>query len=150
MKKLLLLSATFGGVGYVPFAPGTVGSLASFIIWGPLIILESPFFLRLIILIIIIIIGIWASNESIKHFKVKDPKEVIVDEVSGMGVTLILTNSSYLIMLLGFVFFRFFDILKPWPINKIEILPNGWGIMLDDVMAGIYSLLILSLIEKFL
>ena len=150
MKKIFLLIATFCGLGYVPFAPGTVGSLASFIIWGPLIFFKYSFWIRFLILIIVIIIAILSSNESVKYFKIKDPKQIVIDEVAGMGVVLLFVDSEYFIAILGFILFRFFDILKPWPIKKIEKLPNGFGVVLDDIMAGIYSLFFLILIKKFL
>jgi phosphatidylglycerophosphatase A len=201
--RLALAIATAFGVGYIPKAPGTFGSLVGIIV----AILTHPVSLIMIIgllffqgglgidlpmfrghsapvlllvpslvaLAIVGLLGLWSSSRVVDYAGVKDPQYVVIDEVSGMQLTLILAivpfglptnllpadeasvfglysalsllNWKYL--LLGFILFRVFDIWKPWPIRRLEKLPGGWGIMADDWMAGIYAAILLRVALHF-
>jgi phosphatidylglycerophosphatase A len=121
--------ATWFGCGYWPKGPGTAGSIAAAIlVWAGI-----PAGLGAMLLLLP---GVWASGEVERH-RGKDPQIVVVDEVVGQWITLIPASGDWKAILLGLVLFRLFDITKPWPVRKFEALPGGWGIMMDDVAAGV-------------
>jgi phosphatidylglycerophosphatase A len=89
--------------------------------------------------------GVWAASVVARQLDRKDPQLVVVDEVAGMLVTMIPMHVlSWKAVIVGFALFRFFDILKPWPIRRFENLPSGWGIVLDDVVAGVFGAAIMA------
>ena len=136
-KTALFFSSWFG-TGLAPFAPGTVGTLAAL----PLIIILNYLGLvySVISLIVIIPLAFWASEASRILLKKKDPSEVVIDEVAGMLVAVFLLPVSWSSYIPGFLLFRFFDILKPFPIGMIDKrVGGGTGIVLDDIVAGIYA-----------
>ncbi len=202
--RLALAIATAFGVGYIPKAPGTFGSLVGIavaILTHPvsLIVIIGLIFLHgsglgidmpmfrghtapalllipsLVALVTVGFLGVWSSSSTATYAGLKDPQHVVVDEVSGMHLTLVLAimpvglptgllpadeatvfglysafsllNWKYL--LLGFILFRVFDIWKPWPIRRLEKLPGGWGIMADDWMAGVYAAILLRVALHF-
>ena len=200
--RLALAIATVLGVGYIPKAPGTFGSfggIVAAILTHPISLLMiiglvfssgvgidvpmlngHPAPLLLLIpsisaLIIIGLIGVWSSSQVSNYAGVKDPQYVVIDEVSGMFLTLVLgivplglptrlvagdevsvfalysafslLNWKYLLM--GLILFRVFDIWKPWPVHRLEKLPGGWGIMADDWMAGVYAAILLRVALHF-
>ena len=139
------------GIGYFPKAPGTMGSLATIIIFWFCPDLSLQLFL--FFCAIITLVGIIASSITEKEFQQKhgdnnlhDPGIIIIDEVAGMMVALIAIPKTLPMIIGAFVLFRFFDIVKPFPINKVEKLPSGLGIMSDDILAGIFSNIILQII----
>jgi phosphatidylglycerophosphatase A len=101
---------------------------------------------------LIIGIGIWSANE-VDAIWGKDSCKVVIDEVAGMAITLLLVPKNIIYLLIGLIAFRFFDIVKPLGIRKLEILPKGWGVMADDLLAGFYALtfvhLCIELVNKF-
>ena len=144
--KLSKLIATVGGIGYLPLAPGTWAAGASAIFW--FIICQNfqgSYIWQLLVIPIIISLGVYSSGKIITE-KEKDPKHVVIDEVAGMSITLLLISPSDPNIIAGFILFRFFDIAKPLGIKKIENLRRGWGIMFDDVLAGVYSNIALRLL----
>ena len=202
--RLALAIATAFGVGYIPKAPGTFGSIVGIavaILTHPVSLIvivgllffgalglgfdvpmfrghSAPVLLlipSLVALVIVGLIGVWSSSRAATYTGIKDPQYVVIDEVSGMQLTLILAivplslptrllpaddasvfalysalsllNWKYL--LLGFILFRVFDIWKPWPVRRLEKLPGGWGIMADDWMAGIYAAILLRVALHF-
>ena len=143
-KKIALLIAEFFYCGRFPYAPGTVGSLGALVIWVPALIFSWSLALKLLILILLFIIGLWASTYGIVYYKKSDPKQVVVDEVVGIGLPFLVINNNLFEIISAFVLFRFFDILKPWPIKYIEKrFPDHWGIMLDDILAGLFAMIIM-------
>ncbi len=145
-NRLSRLIATAGGIGYFPFAPGTWAAGILAIFW--FIICQNfpdTFAWQLILIPIIIGGGVYYSEKIITDIE-KDPSHVVIDEVAGMSLTLLLIPPSYQNILAGFILFRFFDILKPLGIKKMENMRGGWGIMFDDVLAGIYSNIALRLL----
>jgi phosphatidylglycerophosphatase A len=134
MRRVGVLVATVGGAGYFPVAPGTVGSAVGVGIY----LLLPPAWL-IPVTVLVTLVGIWASGEAARHFAREDPGPVVVDEVAGQLLTLILTGVGVRGAVLGFLLFRILDIVKPWPANRFERLPGGWGIMADDLMAGVYG-----------
>jgi phosphatidylglycerophosphatase A len=200
--RFALAIATSFGVGYIPKAPGTFGSLVGIVVaifTHPVSLLvifgaflsggigidvpmfnghSAPVLLlvpSLVVLLILGFIGVWSSSRAAEYAGIGDPQYVVIDEVSGMHLTLVLALMpvglpTYLIpsdeasvfalysafsllnwkyLLLGFILFRVFDIWKPWPIRRLEKLPGGWGIMADDWMAGIYAAILLRVALHF-
>jgi len=135
--------ATCLGVGYVPFAPGTFGSLAGLVLWA---ILPQTLHVQLAAVIVLVAGGTWAAGVSERHFRSTDPGPVVIDEVLGMVVTLFMIPTGWLGAIVGFVLFRIFDIIKPYPSNRLEHLPGGAGVMADDFMAAVYANLVLRLL----
>ena len=203
--RLALAIATVLGVGYLPRAPGTLGSLLGIpvailthpvslvtfigvLFWGSSLGLgidlpivrghSAPVLLlipSLVALLVVGLVGVWSSARVSEYAGQKDPQYVVIDEVSGMFLTLVLAimplglptrllpsdeasvfalysafsllNWKYL--LAGLILFRVFDIWKPWPVRRLENLPGGWGIMADDWMAGVYAAILLRLALHF-
>jgi phosphatidylglycerophosphatase A len=200
---LALALATVLGVGYIPKAPGTFGSLIGIVVaiathpislitvvgalfFGGGLGIDVPMFKghsapvlllipSLVSLFVVGLVGVWSGSRISGYAGVKDPQYIVIDEVSGMHLTLVLAivplglptrlmpgdeasifalysgfsllNWKYL--LLGFILFRVFDIWKPWPIRRLEALPGGWGIMADDWMTGIYAAILLRVALHF-
>jgi len=139
--------ATFFGAGYGQPGPGTYGSCAAVVLWYAAAHLFAPSALTLAIATTIAAIGITAigipaSTIAARESGRKDPGFVVIDEVAGQLFALILMRPNWQHALLALLLFRAFDITKPWPIRKLEALPEGTGIMLDDVAAGLLALLI--------
>ena len=138
--------ATCLGVGYLPIAPGSWGSLLAVAIAGCLYLVSSHSFpLLLAGLIGSTILGTWAADRVASDLGDSDPSRVVIDEVAGQFLTLMWVPLSPSSLFLGFVFFRVFDILKPPPARQAEGLPGGYGIMTDDLVAGVYAGLLLLL-----
>jgi phosphatidylglycerophosphatase A len=140
MRGVLLAIATGCGVGYVPFAPGTFGSLLGLLVWSAI----GPSLLpQLMAIGLLLIVGAWSGSVAERHFKATDPGPVVVDEVLGMLVTLLAVPVGWGAVLIGFFVFRLFDVIKPYPANRLERLPGGLGMMADDLMAAVYANLVL-------
>jgi phosphatidylglycerophosphatase A len=143
-NKLAWTLGTFFGSGYSPKAPGTAGSLAAVVVAWPLAQAGLDRWGFLLLGLLLIAPGIWASSVVARESGRKDPHFVVVDEVVGQWITLAgAPRITWFSLLLGFGLFRFFDILKPWPIRKFERFPGGTGIVLDDVAAGVAAALVL-------
>ena len=142
--------ATLGPIGYLPKAPGTWGSMTGAFIWymSAEII---PDFQRyhLPVVLVCVVVGIIVSD-IVSRTGNKDPKEVIIDELVGMWIALIWLPHSLKLTLIALILFRFFDIAKPLGIRRLEKIRGGWGIMMDDIAAGIISALVLHLSIHFL
>lgn len=139
------LFATFFGAGYFPKGPGTAGSLAAVLLSIPLIYLGMPPVGFVILTLVFLYPGIRAAGIVAVESGRKDPQIVVVDEVLGQWLTLAgAAHFNWQSVAMGFVLFRFFDILKPPPVRQIERVPGGAGIVLDDIMAGVYGALVLS------
>jgi phosphatidylglycerophosphatase A len=192
--RLAFAIATVLGVGYAPKAPGTFGSLVGIVV----AILTSPITYvvllsgtlglgfeissvtilgpSLIAIVVVALAGVWSASRVASYSGIKDPQNVVIDEVSGMHVTLVLAlvplgspaslispdNASifalysglsllnWKYLLAGFLLFRLFDIWKPYPIRWLEKLPGGWGIMADDWLAGVYAAIVLRVAVQLL
>ncbi len=143
--------ATLGPVGYLPVAPGTWGSLAA-VIAAPWLFIPFSLPVKLLILAGLFLLGSWACFAAEDHFGRKDPGQAIIDEVLGQWTTFLLLASSGVVLLVaGFFLFRLFDILKPWPVRSSEKwLPGGYSVMVDDLLAGIYALAALTILEHLI
>ena len=146
------LIATFFGIGNLKPGPGTWGSLAAALIWFALLRLISQKFQPEVLaglIVIVIAIGIPAATRLARSSGLKDPQNVVIDEVAGQWITLLLVPVSWKTLLAGFILFRGLDILKPPPVRQLERLPEGTGIVVDDVAAGLYALLVMQLLLHF-
>lgn len=129
--------ATGFGVGRVPKAPGTAGSVLGLLLWAPAGFLSLAHYG--LCLVAALGVGIVVTGRAAEALERADPPMVVWDEVVGMGLTLMGAPRTVWSLLLGFALFRLFDIAKPPPIRRLERLPGGYGIMLDDVLAGLYA-----------
>jgi phosphatidylglycerophosphatase A len=136
--------ASAGYVGFFPFAPGTAGSAVGLVIYALIRLTHNPAH-EIVAAVVTLVIGIWAA-ELVERVLGKDPGPVVIDEVLGMLVSLALLNVTISGALVGFFLFRVLDVLKPYPAGRLEDLHGGVGIMLDDLMAGIYANLALRLL----
>jgi phosphatidylglycerophosphatase A len=136
------LVATALGAGYSPIAPGTAGSLVGLALFWPASGLAWPF--QLAALAAVFLLGVRCSTAVAAQVGRKDPGLVVVDEVAGMWTTLLWVPFNPATVALAFVAFRAMDVLKPWPARQLEALPGGWGIMSDDLMAGVYANLLVQ------
>jgi len=146
------LVATFFGIGRLRPGPGTWASLATVLLWWLLAsYLPAPARLPVIVLLIVatVAIGIPAATLEECGCGKKDPSHVVIDEVAGQLLTLVACPIMWRTLLAGFILFRAFDILKPPPIRRLERLPEGTGIVVDDLGAGIYGLIVLQLLLHF-
>jgi len=149
LMRFWYLVSVFFGSGKSPKAPGTMGSLASLLIWIPIVMWETSLVFRLIAIILIFVLGTFAiyQSKSLYADVNSDPKEIVIDEVCGQGIALLLCPPNLWYIMAGFVFFRIFDILKPWPIGLIDRNIKGpLGIMLDDILAGVFAAIVLMLV----
>jgi len=144
--------ATFFGAGRLHPGPGTWGSLATIIVWG-LVSLRIPQASRtwatLIAATAVTLIGIPAATRVARSSGLKDPQFVVIDEVAGQLVALIAVPLAWKTFLAGLILFRVFDIWKPFPIRRLERLPEGTGIVVDDLGAGLYALAVMHLLLHF-
>lgn len=155
MKRLPIFHqfiATGLGVGYFPYGPGTMGALLAIVIWFLLTTMVSYSWLiatTSILIITFTLIGAWSSTVVEKYWG-EDPSRVVIDEIVGQWIVLLAvpSNFSWWHILASFILFRFFDIVKPLGIRKMENLKGGWGIMADDVLSGCYGAIILIIIHN--
>ncbi len=139
--------STFLGAGRFPVAPGTLASLIAALLHVALLSrLSLPW--RGAVVAGVFALGLAAASATSRSLGEKDPRRIVIDEVVGQWLAVFLMPARWLPILLGFLLFRFFDILKPLGIRRLEALPAGWGIMADDVAAGLISLAILELLSR--
>lgn len=147
MKIIYKTLATFFGAGYAPIAPGTVGALFAAIavyIWQVVDSnLEVYGWPLLIVTIITTLIGVYVTDQLESEWG-KDPSKVVIDEAIGIWIAILFVPVNLYYLIAGFVLFRIFDIWKPLGIRKLERIKGGWGVMLDDVLAGVYANLVLQ------
>lgn len=161
------LSVTTFGVGYIPLAPGTFGSMVGVLIYLAAAAAEASIALyymgrgwrlaqidawfhavNLILFLLFCLLGIWAAGRAVKIFQDKDPQKAVVDEVIGQLIVFLFVpfGLGWPFVLAGFLLFRLFDIWKPYPIDSLQNLPAGIGVCADDILAGVYGGVCLSII----
>ena len=138
IDRLAYFIATVGFVGRFPIAPGTAGSVAGLALYG-LIRLVDVAAIEALALAVTLVAGIWSANVAERLLGGKDPGPVVIDEVLGILITLAFLNVNLTGAITGFFLFRVFDVVKPYPAGRLEILPGGFGVMMDDAMAALYS-----------
>jgi phosphatidylglycerophosphatase A len=138
------IAATTFGIGYIGKGAGTAAAIFTAIAWFAFSRFSMESFLpALFVTLVIIALGIWSGN-AVEPLWGKDHNRVVIDEVAGMCITLLWIPATPVNILIGLILFRFFDILKPLFIKRLESLPGGWGVMFDDILAGIYANIVLQ------
>ena len=146
LKRIVILIATGCYVGYSPLVPGTTGTLAAIPIYCLLSHLSPLYYLA--ILLGSICISIWASDRAEVIFQSRDCRHIVIDEVVGFLVTMFIVPPTWRNILLGFFIFRALDIIKPFPIRNLEErVRGGYGVVLDDIVAGVYANLIIHVLR---
>jgi phosphatidylglycerophosphatase A len=146
------LVATFFGAGRMHPGPGTWGSAAAVLLWFVVTRVVPPsqqIMMAIGLALVATVVGIPAATRVARESGSKDPQFVVIDEVAGQLVAMIAAPVSWKTLLAGFILFRVFDILKPFPVNRLERLPEGTGIVLDDLGAGIYAGLVMQTLLHF-
>jgi phosphatidylglycerophosphatase A len=150
MGRLARLAATVGGLGYAPIAPGTAGSLAGLaagLLWQP----EGVGLIPWIAAAAAFFLGVAASTRVERDLSALDPSCIVIDETVAMWMILLaVPAASWHQALTAFVLFRFFDVVKPPPLKRLAKAPGGWGVMLDDIGAAVYTVAIVRLAQCFL
>ena len=136
-EKLITFLATGFGSGLAPFAPGTAGTMVGVLIC--LLCMPMPPILRLLFVLTLLALSFYVAGQAEKIYQKKDDQRIVIDEIIGIQITMLPVAITVLHLCVGFVLFRVFDILKPFPINNLQRLPGGWGVVIDDVAAGIYT-----------
>ena len=139
MNTVAVAFATAGYTGFFPIAPGTVGSAVGLLVWWSLRSAGASPFVELGVVAALLGAGAWAASVTERQLGTTDPGPVVVDEVMGMCMTMVGAPVGLGAALLGFFLFRVFDIIKPPPARRLERVHAGWGIMLDDLAAGVYA-----------
>lgn len=148
-KRLILGLATWGGTGNLPVMPGTWGSLAAFPLWW--LLAWGGAVVYALVLGGLLVTAVYVSREAEKYLGQSDASCIVIDEVVGQLITMAGQPVSWLSLVMGFFLFRLTDVLKPYPIRLIDTrVKGGWGVVLDDVLAGIYAWIALSLYLKYI
>jgi phosphatidylglycerophosphatase A len=150
--RLAMLIATFFGVGRLRPGPGTWASATTVLLWAAFAQALAPSQRMPVVIglvFLVVLIGIPSATAVARDSGIKDPQFVVIDEVAGQLVALISAPFAWKSFLAGFILFRVFDILKPPPVRQLEALPEGAGIVLDDIAAGIYALVAMHLLMHF-
>ncbi len=140
---LATILATGFGSGYSPFAPGTAGTIVAIPI---AMLMPGGFFAQALFLAVVIKLAVWSADAAAPAFGLKDPGQIVVDEIAGYLLAVAMLPAGWPLWVAGFVAFRLFDILKPPPCRRLEALPGGIGIVADDLMAGLYANLSLRIL----
>jgi len=138
VTRFAVFVATVGYSGYFPFAPGTVGSLAGLAVYALVWWSKSPV-VEVVTIVALFAAGVWAGTVAERYFGGIDPGPIVIDEVVGMLITLLFVPVGWSGALLGFLLFRIFDVIKPYPAGRLERLHGGLGVMADDAMAAVYA-----------
>ena len=146
MKQLAIVFTSFFGVGFFPVAPGTAATFAGI---GLIYLIQGNMHLYFAFMFSLLIVSIPVCSYLEAQIGRKDPGFIVIDEVVGIMIGLLGLPLSWPIAIIGFFLFRAFDMFKIYPINRFEALPGGWGIMLDDVMAGLYTNIILHIAIRY-
>jgi phosphatidylglycerophosphatase A len=142
------LAATVFGIGYLGKGVGTIAAFFGCICWYLLFGNQPMIIPSILLTIAVTALGIWSGNK-VEPLWGKDHSRVVIDEVAGMFISILFVPVTIPYVLAGFVLFRFFDIAKPLLIRRLEALPGGWGVMADDILAGVYANIVLQVIIYF-
>ncbi len=141
--KIVLFIAQGAYSGRSPVAPGTAGTVVGVLLYLLLKGLDMPWYGAACVMVTAL--GIWAAGQADALFGTKDNRTIVIDEIAGYLVAMLLVPATWQYITAAFFLFRFFDIIKPFPLRRLEGLPGGWGVMLDDIGAGIYTNIVLHL-----
>lgn len=143
--------ATACGAGYFPWGPGTMGAVFAVAVWLPIFLLTSNvtwFTVTIGLVVLFTVLGVWSSSVAERYWG-EDPSRVVIDEVVGMWITLLAVphEAPWYMIVTAFVLFRFFDMVKPLGIRKMENFKGGYGIMADDILSGIYGAIVILILR---
>lgn len=138
LRRIGLFIATCAYVGYAPVAPGTFGSAIGLAVFY-VVRHQRSTTVEVAAIVALAAVGLWSATEAEHHFGGIDPGPVVIDEVIGMLITLAFIPVNMAGAIVAFLIFRFLDVVKPWPARRLEQLPGGFGVVLDDMMAGVYG-----------
>jgi phosphatidylglycerophosphatase A len=144
MKLFAKMTATCLGLGFFPLAPGTLTSAVVVVLYK-FFLFKLSWIFYLLMFVLLFLLGTYTSYVYSKSQKKEDPRSAVIDEAAGQILALFLINPTWILCASSFVLFRFFDIVKPFPIKQIEDFPKGFGIMLDDVVAALFTGILLNL-----
>ena len=142
LRRIGVFIATCAYVGYAPVAPGTFGSAIGLAVFY-VVRRQRSTTVEVAAIVVLAVVGLWSATEAEHHFGGIDPGPVVIDEVIGMLVTLAFIPVNLAGAIVAFVLFRLLDVVKPWPARRLEHLPGGFGVVLDDMMAGVYGNLVM-------
>lgn len=145
-KFLVIFISSFFYVGFLPLIPGTFGSLAGLCLYY---LIKDNLLSYLVSILILIILGLLLSGEAEKILNKKDARPIVIDEVSGMLLSLVFIPYDFRLVIIAFFIFRLLDTLKPYPAYQLQRLKGGIGVMSDDIIAGIYTNIILQVVLRF-
>ena len=148
MNFIIKILSTGLFVGYIPLAPGTFGTILSAVIYWQLFPKNTA--IQTVIVLIGIVVAIIVAGQSEKETGRKDDRKIVIDEIVGFWVCMLFIPHKIIFLTAGFLLFRFFDVVKPTPVKKLEQLPGGFGIVLDDIAAGIMTNIVLQILKIFL
>jgi len=138
LRRIGVFIATCAYVGHAPVAPGTFGSAIGLVVFY-LVRHQRSTTVEVAAIVVLAAVGLWSATEAEHHFGGIDPGPVVIDEVIGMLITLAFIPVNITGAVVAFFIFRFLDVVKPWPARRLEHLPGGFGVVLDDMMAGVYG-----------
>ena len=141
MTSFAIILSTFFYIGKIKYAPGTVASLATVILWY--FFSPNAMNFRIIILIFLVVLAFLSTHYSLTSFREKDPQCIVIDEVLGMSIPLVIISDNLILFIISFLLFRIFDILKPSIIYYSQSLDGAYGVLMDDILAGLITLFIL-------
>ena len=147
MRKPIKLITSFFYLGHSPYMPGTVGSLGGLVVY---FVVRNNIILYSFTILFLFTLGLIFSGEAERIYNRKDARMIVIDEACGMLLSLYLLPYNVILVIVGFILFRVFDILKPPPAKRIEAVSGAFGIMFDDIIAAIYANLILQIVFRFL
>jgi phosphatidylglycerophosphatase A len=145
MSRLAVFIASCAFIGYIPFAPGTFGSIPGLVL-GLVLTTSAPAWALWAAIVLLTVIGVWAATAAEAHFGHKDPGPGVIDEVVGMMITMGGLPLSWTGLVAAFIAFRVCDVIKPFPARQMEKLPKGLGVMMDDVLAGAWAYVIVRVL----
>jgi phosphatidylglycerophosphatase A len=145
-RAIKFLACGFGS-GLIPIAPGTFGTLTGIPIC--LLCLQLTWFLRVLFVLALTALSVYIAGRAEEIYAKKDDQRIVIDEITGFQVAMLPVAITGLHLCIAFVLFRIFDILKPFPLNNLQRLPGGWGVVMDDVGAGVYAGALMLLIFNF-
>ncbi|MCL2390830.1 MAG: phosphatidylglycerophosphatase A [Endomicrobia bacterium] len=148
MNKIILFFSSGFGTGYIKYAPGTFGTLLGVLLWA--FFIPDKYSCHFLAIICIFAVSVFFSSLAEKIYGKKDDQRIVIDEVAGIWFSVAFLPKTLLFLSLGFVFFRFFDIKKPWFIKKVQNVKGGLGVTIDDILAGIFANIILQVLHIFI
>jgi phosphatidylglycerophosphatase A len=145
MNKIIIFFSSVAYLGYIKRAPGTFGSLAGVLLWA--FFMPANALIQLLSLVSIFVISLLFSSLAENIYKTKDDQRIVIDEVAGIWFSLALLPKQFLFLFLGFCLFRLLDVKKPWIIKSVQALKSGFGVTIDDVIAGIFTNFLLQIVN---